>query len=88
MIAAASSEEKLALCREHGADALINYATSDLRERLKELTGGKGVDVVYDPVGGALAEPAVRSLALLGRYLVVGFASGEDPEDRAEPACC
>jgi len=80
VIAAASSEEKLALCREHGADALINYKTSDLRERLKELTSGKGVDVVYDPVGGALAEPAVRSLALLGRYLVVGFASGEIPK--------
>jgi len=80
VIAAASSEEKLALCREHGADALINYKTSDLRERVKELTSGKGVDVVYDPVGGALAEPAVRSLALLGRYLVVGFASGEIPK--------
>src|SRR4029077_5746192 len=80
VIAAASSEEKLALAREHGADALINYATSELRERVKELTGGKGVDVVYDPVGGALAEPAVRSLALLGRYLVVGFASGEIPK--------
>jgi len=80
VIAAASSEAKLALCREHGADALINYATSDLRERIRELTGGKGVDVVYDPVGGALAEPAVRSLALLGRYLVIGFASGEIPK--------
>ncbi len=80
MIAAASSEAKLALCREHGADALINYATSELRERVRELTGGKGVDVVYDPVGGAWAEPAVRSLALLGRYLVVGFASGEIPK--------
>jgi NADPH2:quinone reductase len=77
VIAAASSEAKLALCREHGADALINYATSELRERVRELTGGKGVDVVYDPVGGAWAEPAVRSLALLGRYLVVGFASGD-----------
>ena len=80
VIAAASSEAKLALCREHGADALINYATSELRERVRELTGGKGVDVVYDPVGGAWAEPAVRSLALLGRYLVVGFASGEIPK--------
>lgn len=80
VIAAASSEDKLALCKEHGADALINYATSDLRERVKELTSGKGVDVVYDPVGGAYAEPAVRSLAFLGRYLVIGFASGEIPK--------
>jgi NADPH2:quinone reductase len=80
VIAAASSAEKLALCQAHGADALINYATSDLRERVKELTGGKGVDVVYDPVGGSYAEPAVRSLAFLGRYLVIGFASGEIPK--------
>jgi NADPH:quinone reductase len=80
VIAAASSEAKLALCRAHGADALINYATSDLRERVKELTAGKGVDVVYDPVGGSYAEAAVRSLAFLGRYLVIGFASGEIPK--------
>ncbi|MBS0378711.1 MAG: NADPH:quinone oxidoreductase family protein [Proteobacteria bacterium] len=80
VIAAASSEEKLALCRNRGADEIINYATSDLRERVKELTGGKGVDVVYDPVGGSYAEPAVRSLAFLGRYLVIGFASGEIPK--------
>lgn len=80
VIAAASSEEKLALCRERGADACINYASGDLRERVRELTAGKGVDVVYDPVGGAYAEPAVRSLAFLGRYLVVGFASGEIPK--------
>ncbi len=80
VIAAASSAEKLALCQAHGADALINYATSDLRERVKELTAGKGVDVVYDPVGGSYAEPAVRSLAFLGRYLVIGFASGEIPK--------
>jgi len=79
VIAAASSDEKLALCREHGADELVNYASSDLRERVKELTGGRGVDVVYDPVGGAYAEPAVRSLGFLGRYLVIGFASGEIP---------
>lgn len=80
VIACASSEEKLALCREYGADALINYGASDLRERVRELTGGKGVDVVYDPVGGACAEPAVRSLGLEGRYLVIGFASGEIPK--------
>jgi NADPH:quinone reductase len=79
VIAAASSEDKLALAREHGADALINYASSDLRERVKELTAGKGVDVVYDPVGGAYAEAGVRSLGFLGRYLVIGFASGEIP---------
>ena len=79
VIAAASSEEKLALTREYGADALINYGSSDLRERVRELTGNKGVDVVYDPVGGAYAEPAVRSLAFGGRYLVIGFASGEIP---------
>lgn len=80
VIACASSEEKLALAQARGADALINYATSDLRERVKELTAGKGVDVVYDPVGGAYAEPAVRSLGFLGRYLVIGFASGEIPK--------
>jgi len=80
VIACASSEEKLALCRRYGADALINYKSSDLRERVRELTDGRGVDVVYDPVGGAYAEPAVRSLAFNGRYLVIGFASGEIPK--------
>ena len=80
VIACASSDEKLALAREHGADALINYAASDLRERIREVTAGKGVDVVYDPVGGAYAEPALRSLAFGGRYLVIGFASGEIPK--------
>ena len=79
VIACASSEEKLALCREYGADELINYTNTDLRERIRELTVGKGVDVVYDPVGGPYAEPALRSLAYLGRYLVIGFASGEIP---------
>jgi NADPH2:quinone reductase len=80
VIACASSEEKLALCKAYGADALINYATTDLRERVKELTQGKGVDVVYDPVGGTYTEPAVRSMAFQGRYLVIGFASGEIPK--------
>ena len=80
VIACASSEEKLRLAREHGADALINYGTSDLRERIREETSGKGVDVVYDPVGGSYAEPALRSLAAGGRYLVIGFASGEIPK--------
>jgi NADPH2:quinone reductase len=79
VIACASSDEKLALARQYGADALINYMSSDLRERVRELTGGKGVDVVYDPVGGSYAEAALRSLAYLGRYLVIGFASGEIP---------
>jgi NADPH:quinone reductase len=80
VIACASSEDKLALCREYGADAVINYGASNLRERVRELTGGKGVDVVYDPVGGAYAEPALRSLGSEGRYLVIGFASGEIPK--------
>ena len=79
VIAAASTEEKLQVCREHGADATINYASEDLRERIKALTGGKGPDVVYDPVGGQFTEPAFRSIAWRGRYLVVGFANGEIP---------
>ncbi len=79
VIAAASTEEKLAICRELGASETINYTTDDLRERLKDLTGGKGVDVVYDPVGDRFAEPAIRSLAWRGRYLVVGFAAGSIP---------
>jgi NADPH2:quinone reductase len=79
VIACASTDDKLAVCRSHGADETINYAREDLRERIKQLTGGRGVDVVYDPVGGAYTEPAVRSLAWRGRLLVVGFASGEIP---------
>src|SRR5216110_159859 len=80
VIACASSDEKLAVCREHGADATINYAAEDLRERVKALTEGRGVDVVYDAVGGAYTEPAFRSLAWRGRLLVVGFAAGEIPK--------
>jgi NADPH:quinone reductase len=80
VIACASSEDKLAVCRAHGADAAINYADEDLRERIKALTEGRGVDVVYDPVGGAYSEPAFRSLAWRGRHLVVGFAAGEIPK--------
>ena len=80
VIAGASSEGKLAVCREHGADATINYATEDLRKRVQELTEGRGVDVVYDPVGGAYTEAAFRSLAWRGRLLVVGFAAGEIPK--------
>jgi NADPH2:quinone reductase len=79
VIAAASSDEKLAVCREHGADATINYGRENLRERIKSLTDGRGVDVVYDPVGGELSEPALRSMAWRGRFLVVGFAAGAIP---------
>ena len=79
VIAAASSDDKLAVCREHGADATINYATENLRDRIKSLTDGRGVDVVYDPVGGELSEPALRSMAWRGRFLVVGFAAGTIP---------
>ena len=79
VIAASSSDEKGELCRSIGADETINYATGNIRDRLKELTGGKGPDVVYDPVGGDLAEPVFRSIAWRGRYLVIGFAQGEIP---------
>jgi NADPH2:quinone reductase len=80
VIACASSEDKLAVCREHGADATINYAGEDLRDRVKALTDGRGVDAVYDPVGGPYSEPAFRSLAWRGRLLVVGFAAGDIPK--------
>jgi NADPH:quinone reductase len=80
VIAAASTDDKLAVCKQHGADELINYATQDLRERIKEVTGGKGVDVIYDAVGGAYTEPALRSMAWKGRLLVVGFAAGDIPK--------
>jgi len=80
VIACASSDEKLAVCREHGADATINYASEDLRERIKALTEGRGPDVVYDAVGGPYTEPAFRSIAWRGRLLVVGFAAGEIPK--------
>ena len=79
VIAAASSDEKCAFCRTLGADATLNYATQNVRDALKELTGGKGPDVVYDPVGGDLAEPVFRSIAWRGRYLVIGFAQGSIP---------
>jgi NADPH:quinone reductase len=80
VIACASSAEKLAVCRQHGADETIDYAHEDLRERIKALTGGRGIDVVYDPVGGDYTEPALRSLAWRGRLLVVGFAAGPIPK--------
>ena len=80
VIACASSDDKLAVCRQHGADECINYATEDLRERIKALTGAKGVDVIYDAVGGPYAEPAFRSIAWRGRHLVIGFAAGDIPK--------
>lgn len=80
VIAAASTEEKLDICRQHGADACINYSKEDLREAIKAATDGKGPDVIYDPVGGIYAEPAFRSIAWRGRYLVIGFANGEIPK--------
>ena len=79
VIAAASSPDKLALAREYGADELIDYSNEDLRDRVKAITGGRGVDVVYDPVGGERTEAMVKSLAWEGRYLVVGFAAGDIP---------
>jgi len=80
VIAAASSDEKLKVCRENGADETINYGLEDLRARVKVITAGKGVDVVYDPVGGPYSEPALRDMAWKGRFLVVGFAAGDIPK--------
>ncbi|MDQ2715554.1 MAG: NADPH:quinone oxidoreductase family protein [Chloroflexota bacterium] len=79
VIAAASTDEKLAICKQYGADEVINYTTEDLKERVKSLTKGQGVDVTFDPVGGNYAEAALRSTGWKGRYLVIGFASGEIP---------
>ncbi len=79
VIAAASSDEKLAVCREHGADAGINYSTEDLKERVKALSEGNGVDVIYDPVGGKYSEAALRGMAWQGRHLVIGFTAGDIP---------
>ena len=79
VIAAASTDEKCALCKAQGADATINYSREDLRATLKTLTDGKGPDVIYAPVGGDFAEPAFRSIAWRGRYLVIGFAAGPIP---------
>jgi len=80
VIAAASNAEKLEVCRRHGADVLIDYTKEDLREALKAATGGKGPDVIYDPVGGPYSEPALRSIAYRGRHLVIGFAAGDIPK--------
>ena len=80
VIACASSDDKLAFARQHGADETVNYATSDLRDALKRLGGEHGIDVIYDPVGGPYAEAALRAIAWEGRFLVVGFAAGEIPK--------
>jgi NADPH:quinone reductase len=79
VIAAASSDDKLELCQEYGASMTVNYATEDLKARIRELTGGAGADVIYDPVGGPYSEPALRATAWGGRFLVIGFAAGEIP---------
>ena len=80
VIAAASTEKKLSLCQRYGADEIINYEEEDLKNRIKELTDGKGADIVYDPVGGKYSEPALRAMAPGGRFLVVGFAAGDIPK--------
>jgi NADPH2:quinone reductase len=80
VIACASSPEKLAVCQAHGATAAIDYTTEDLKQRLRDLTGGAGADVIYDCVGGPYAEPALRSIAWQGRFLVIGFAAGDIPK--------
>ena len=80
VIAAASTNEKLELCKQFGADEVINYTTESLKDRVKEITNGKGVDVIYDPVGGHFSELALRAIAWKGRHLVIGFANGEIPK--------
>ncbi len=79
VIAAASNEEKLAVCKEHGADETIDYSTGSLKDSMRKLTGGNGADVVYDPVGGEYSEAAIRATAWDGRFLVIGFATGDIP---------
>jgi len=80
VIACASADDKLEFCRSLGADETVNYSTEDLKTRLKDLTGGKGVDVIYDPVGADLAEQAFRAIGWKGRFLVIGFAGGGIPK--------
>jgi NADPH:quinone reductase len=80
VIACASSEEKLEFAKQHGAELTLNYAKEDLKEGLRKLTGGKGVDIIFDPVGGSYAEAALRSIAWEGRFLVIGFAAGDIPK--------
>jgi NADPH:quinone reductase len=80
VIACASSDEKLEFAKKHGADIGLNYATEDLKEGLKKLTDGKGVDIIFDPVGGKYAEASLRAIAWEGRFLVIGFAAGDIPK--------
>ncbi|NOY48255.1 MAG: NADPH:quinone oxidoreductase family protein [Chlorobi bacterium] len=80
VIAAASTDEKLEFCKDNGADYTVNYTTEDIKSKIKEITNGKGVNVIYDPVGDKFSEPALRSIAWKGRYLVVGFAAGDIPK--------
>lgn len=80
VIAAASNPEKLSACQENGADYVINYAQDDLRQSVKEITKGRGVDVIYDPVGGSFSEKALRDMSWGGRFLIIGFAAGEIPK--------
>ena len=80
VIAAASTKDKLALCEQFGADEVIHYQEDNLKDRIKELTNGKGVDVIFDPVGGSFSEAALRAIAWKGRHLIVGFANGEIPK--------
>lgn len=80
VIAAAGSDDKLALCKQHGADELVNYKTTSLKEAVKKLTKGQGADVIYDPVGGELAQDCFSAINWNGRYLVIGFAAGSIPE--------
>jgi NADPH2:quinone reductase len=80
VIACASTQEKIDLCKAYGAEVGINYTEENLKERIKALTDGKGADVIYDPVGDKFAEPALRAIGWEGRYLVVGFAAGEIPK--------
>ena len=80
VIACVSSDDKLAFARKHGSDVGINYSSNDLKDALRRVTDGKGVDVIYDPVGGPYTEPALRSIGWNGRLLVVGFAAGEIPK--------
>src|SRR5260221_12054057 len=79
IIAAASTDEKLDVCRQHGADEAINYSTQDLKERVKALTAGNGDDVAFDPVGGDYSEADLRGMAWNGRFLVIGFKAGTNP---------
>src|SRR4029079_2757402 len=86
VIACASSDEKLEFAKAHGAELTLNYSKEDLKEGLRRLTGGKGVDIIFDPVGGTYAEAALRSIAWEGRFLVIGFVPGDLPKKPPNPA--